>query len=131
MSQFLGFGQGSDGIWTPGTITDAPIDSSCSGTVASTSLSATNPSFATGQQIWIHQARGTGTDIWEVNYIVSYVAGTITTVFPLDNTYTDSGASQAQVRVIPQYSGITISSTLTAKPWNGNVGGAIILGCNG
>lgn len=130
MAQFLGFGDGSDGAATLSG-TDAPIDSSCSGTSGSTSLSATNGSFAAGQLILIHQSRGTGVGAWEVNQIASYVAGTITTRIPLSNTYTDSGASQAQVLVIKQYSSVTISSSFSGKAWDGNVGGIIAFCCSG
>jgi hypothetical protein len=128
------YGNGSDSALTISSdTTEAPIDSSCSGTGGTTSLSATNASFAANQTILIHQARGTGVGAWELNVISSYTAGTITTKYDLINTYTDSGASQAQVRVLPQYSGVTIDSskTYTAKAWDGNVGGILAFLCNG
>lgn len=121
-----GFGDGSDGSLTiSANTTEAPIDSSCSGTSGQTSLTATNASFAAGQLILIHQTRGTGVGAWELNKIASYSAGTITTTHSLCNTYTDSGASQAQVRVMKQYTDVTINNgiTYTAKAWNGDVGG--------
>jgi len=123
-----GFGNGADGDLTISSdTTEAPIDSSCSGTAGETSLSATNASFAAGQLILIHQTRGTGAGSWELNRILSYTAGTITTSYPLINTYTDSGASQAQVRVMKQYNNVTIDSgkTYTGKAWDGNVGGIL------
>lgn len=128
MSQFLGFGDGSDGdLVISADTTEAPIDSSCSGTADSNSLSATNASFAAGQIVLIHQSSGTGAGTWELNRIASYSAGIITLELPLVNTYTDSGADQAQVRVLKQYSSITIQSgkTYTAKAWDGNVGGIL------
>lgn len=131
---WLKYGNGSDGAYSSaGNATDAPVDSSCSGTVDTTSLSATNASFANGKPILIHQSRGTGAGSWELNQIASYTAGTITTVSPLKNTYTDSGASQAQVIQLKQYSSFTQNSghTLTAKAWDGNVGGIIAFLCNG
>lgn len=134
MAQFLGFGDGSDGdLNISGNTTDAPIDSSCSGASGGSSLSATNASFVAGQYILIHQSRGTGAGAWEVNRILSYVAGTITTEKVLANTYTDSGDSQAQVLVLKQYSSITIQSgiSLTAKAWDGNVGGIVAMLCSG
>lgn len=132
MAQFLGFGDGSDGVLTVSTTTtDSPIDSSCSGTSGSTSLTATNASFAAGQKILIHQSRGTGAGNWEVNQISSYSTGTITTVHPLANTYADSGASQAQVLVLKEYTGVNVSSTLTAKAWDGDVGGILAFMCSG
>ena len=131
---WLKYGDGSDGAYSSaGNATDAPVDSSCSGTASSTSLSATNVSFANGKPILIHQSRGTGAGSWELNQIASYTAGTIITVSPLKNTYTDSGASQAQVIQLKQYSSFTQGSghTLTAKAWDGNVGGIIAFLCNG
>lgn len=128
------FGDGSDGAYSSvGNATDAPVDSSCSGTSGATSLTATNASFAAGKPILIHQSRGTGVGAWELNYISGYTAGTITTRFALTNTYTDSGASQAQVIQLKQYSSFTQNSghTLTAKAWDGNVGGIIAFLCNG
>jgi len=81
----------------------------------------------------IHQSRGTGVGNWELNRIASYTAGTITTSHALINTYTDSGASQAQVRVLKQYSAVTIDSgqTYTTKSWDKNVGGILAFFCNG
>lgn len=127
---YQGFGNGSSGAATLSG-TDAPIDSSCSGAAADVSLSATNASFAAGKIVFIHQTRGTGADNWELNIIDSYTAGTITTTFDLVNTYTDSGNSQAQVIQVPEYSSVTVSGTLTAKAWDGNVGGIIIFFCSG
>jgi len=124
VSQFINFGGGGDGNVTLSG-TDSPIDSACNGTAGATSLSATNGSFAAGQMIFIHQTQGTGNTQWEVNYIVSYSAGTITTLNNLDYTY----ASGAQVLVVKQYS--SISGSLTAKSWNGSVGGIIALACTG
>lgn len=128
-----GFGDGSDGAYEPTTSTEAPIDSSCSGTSGTTSLSATNASFAAGQLIMIHQTRGTGVGGWELNKIDSYSTGTITLKHDLTMTYTDSGASQAQVRVLKQYSSALIDTgvTLTGKSWNQNVGGIVGWLCSG
>lgn len=125
---WLGFGSGVDGDLTiSSNTTDTPIDSSCSGTAAATSLSATNASFAVGQAIMIHQTRGTGVGQWELNQIVGYTAGTITLRSPLYYTYTDSGASQAQVIVMKQYRSVVINSTktLTGKTWGGDYGGIL------
>lgn len=128
-----GYGNASDGAYDPATGTDAPIDASCSGTSGATSLSATNASFAAGQLILIIQMRGTGAGEYEFNRIASYSAGTITTSLPLQNTYTDSGASQAQVVVFKQYSSAQIQSgrTITAKAFDGDVGGVYGYFCNG
>jgi len=128
------FGDGDTGALTISSdTTQSPTDASCSGTAATFSLSATNASFAAAQKILIIQMRGTGVGAWEENEISSYTAGTITTVNALTNTYTDSGASQAQVIVIPEYTSITIDSgkTWSAKAWDGDVGGILVFKCSG
>lgn len=124
------FGDGSDGALSISSdTTEAPIDSACTGTIGTSALTATNVSFAANQIILIHQSQGTGVGQWEKNTIAGYTAGTITTGTPLVYTY----ATGAQVRVLKQYSGVTIDSTktYTAKAWNGTVGGIIGWYCNG
>ncbi len=123
------YGSGADGAESINNSTDAPIDSACSGTSGTTSLTATNASFATGQLILIHQSQGTGVGNWELNKVSSYSAGTITTSYALINTY----GTGAQVLVMLQRSAITVNTgqTLTGKAWNGTVGGIIARICNG
>lgn len=124
------FGDGSDGALTISSdTTDAPIDSACTATQGTTSISATNVSFATGQKILVHQTRGSGVGLREERVIASYTAGTITTTEPLTNAY----VSGAQVIVIKEYTAVTINSTktLTAKAWNGTVGGVLVFKCSG
>lgn len=126
-----GYGDGSDGALTISSdTTEAPIDSACTGTAGASTLSATNASFATGQVVLIHQTRHASTaGVWELNKIASYVAGTISLVHPLINTY----AALSQVRVLKQYSSVTIDSgkTYTAKAWDGTVGGILGFLCSG
>lgn len=133
--QFLGFGNGQDGdLVISSNITDSPIDSSCSGTIGTKTLTVGNGlSFQPGQIVKIHQSRGTGAGNWELNQVDSYSGTTLTLKYDLENTYTDSGASQAQVLVVKQYKSIKINSgnTLTAKAWDGNVGGIIAIACKG
>lgn len=126
MSQFHGFGAGGDGVVSLSG-TEAPIDSACTGTATTQSLSATNASFAANQIVLIHQTQGTGAGAWETNQVQAYVAGTITTTGDLINTY----GSGAQTRVLKQYSGVTVSSSYTAKAWDGTVGGIIGWLCSG
>ena len=91
------FGDGSDGALTISTnTTDAPIDSACTGTIGSTTLTATNASFAAGQRILIHQTRGTSAGQWMANKITAYVAGTITLESPLNASYTVGGGDPAR-----------------------------------
>lgn len=124
------FGDGSDGALTiSSNTTEAPIDSACSGTSGTNTLSATNASFAANQIVLIHQSRGTGVGTWQRNKIISYVAGTIT----LENNLNYSYTTGAQVRVLKQYSSVTINSgiTYTTKAWNGTVGGILAWVCSG
>lgn len=124
------FGNGTDGALTiSGNTTDAPIDSACTGTAGTNTLSATNASFAAGQKVLIHQTQGTGAGTREIGEISSYTAGTITLAEELTATYT----SGAQVLVLKQYSSVTVNSgvTWTAKAWNGTVGGILAFLCSG
>lgn len=118
---YSGFGNGGDGAVT--LAAHSPVDSACGGTSGTKSLTATNASFSAGKLIKIRQERGTNYGSWEINIIDSYVAGTITTVFNLVNTYSSSGANRAQVMVIPEYSSVRISASFSIKAWNDTVGG--------
>ena len=124
-----GFGNGSDGAYSPSTSTDAPIDAAGTGTSGASVFSATNASFAAGQLVLIIQYRGTGAGNYEFNRISSYSAGTVNLAYPLQNDY----VSGAQIIVMKQYTSATIGGgvTLTAKAWNGSVGGVIAMFCNG
>lgn len=128
------FGDGSDGALTiSSNTTEAPIDSGCSGTSGAFTLSATNASFAANQIILIHQTRGTGAGTWQRTKIVSYTAGTITTEDALNYSYNSTGSNKAQVRVLKQYTDVTVNSgiTYTAKAWDGTVGGILSFIANG
>ena len=124
------FGDGSDGALTISSdTTEVPIDSACTGTAGSYSLTATNGAFAAGQVILIHQTQGSGAGQWERNSIASYTVGTITLQTPLVGNY----VTGAQVRVMPQYTAVTINTgkTYTAKAWNGTTGGILAFICSG
>ncbi len=132
MARFIDYGTGSAGVWSPsGTL--SLVGASCSGTIGNASLSATNASFSSyiGHQVLIHQSRGTGAGNIEVNYITGYSAGTLSLLFPLGATYTDSGNSQAQVIVMPMYSGVNLTSGVTLTGFDGNVGGILPILCSG
>lgn len=118
------FGDGTDGALTiSSNTTESPIDSACTGTSGTTSLTATNASFAIDQIVLIHQTRGTGAGTWQRNTIAGYTAGIIT----LGNALNADYVSGAQVRVLKKYTNVTIDSgkTYTAKAWNGTVGGIL------
>ena len=124
------FGSGTDGNLTISTnTTESPIDSACTGTQGTYTLSATNVSFAAGQQILIHQSQGANAGTWQRTSIVSYSTGTITTNDALSISYTTG----AQVRTMPQYGNVTVNGgvTWTAKAWNGSTGGILAFLCNG
>lgn len=124
------FGDGSNGTKTISVDTiDAPIDSACTGTAGTQTLSATNASFAAGKPIMIIQMQGTNAGARERNTIQAYTAGTITTQTPLINTY----SSGAQVIQLPQYTNVTVNAgkTWSAKAWNGTTGGYLVYLYNG
>lgn len=125
--QYLNFGNGSDGVLNVATSVQSPIDSACLGSIGAYTLSATNIAFEAGQLVIIHQSRGTGTGNWQLNKIVSYVAGTITLAYPLEFNF----VALSQVVVIPQYSQVNITGTFSARQWNGVVGGILVFMCSG
>ncbi len=129
MSKFLGWGTGADGDATPnGNINDF---TSCSGDSSSKTLTvASAAAFGAGDRVLIHQTMGTGVANWEDNFVVSTGGGQLNLLNNMDNTYTDSGASQAQCVRMPQYKSATITGG-GPDGWNRNVGGiyaAIISG---
>lgn len=100
---------------------------SCSGSSAQKNLTIASGAFSNGDVVLIMQQRGTGVLQWEVNQIAS--GGGTTTLVMKENlyyTYTDSGASQAQVINIPRYNTLTVNS-FTLTGWNKNVGGVLAL----
>ncbi len=118
------FGNGVDSSRTiSSNTTEAPIDSACTGTVGTNTLTATNVSFAADQVVLIHQTQGTNAGQYEQRKIQSYTAGTITLTEDLTGTYTTG----AQVLVMKQYTDVVVNTGVTwkAKAWNGTVGGIL------
>lgn len=117
------YGYGDGGA---GTSYAVPANEGCSGTSGTTSLTlAAAGSFSNGDLVLIHQTRGTGAGAWELNKITSGAGGTsLTMAHSITNTYTDSGASQAQIIELNQYNGLTLGNT-TAPSWDGSKGGII------
>jgi large repetitive protein len=128
------FGDGADGAYSSATIPTI-VYKSCSGsheTNPTTLTASTSSPFEVGDVILIHQSRGTGVGQWEINRIASVGSGEYTLQKPLNYTYTDSGASQAQAIKIPRYTDVTVpSGTWTVTAWNLDVGGILALACNG
>lgn len=122
-----GFGNGSDGDTYA-----VPANEGCSGTDVGTSVTlAAAGDFSDGDLVIIHQTRGSNYGHWELNKIVSGGGGTsLTMKYALTMTYTDSGASQAQMIELNQYSSFNPGS-VTAPLWNHSDGGIIAFLCSG
>ena len=128
------FGNCSTGLLLDITVNtqDNPIDSSALVTAGTNTIAATNPSFAAGQIIYLHQtydATGTTCGQNEMNVIQSYVAGAITTKYPVFYDYIGG----AQVIVVEQWQNIIVEPGVTwsAKDYNGVTGGILVKMCNG
>jgi hypothetical protein len=118
------FGDGKDGAYSTASI-PVFVKLSCSGTAASSTLTASSTTFENGDVIKIHQTGGTGAGQWEINRVASGGGTTTLTLSsPLKYTYTDSGSSQAQAVEVFRYTTVTVpSGTWTIPAWDGNVGG--------
>lgn len=130
------FGDGRDSTLTISADTTQSITTkTCSGTATSTTLTADTDAspFAVGDIVLIHQTRGTGVGQWEINKIDSVGSDQYTLSVALNYTYTDSGASQAQVVKIPMYTSVTVDSGKywSAPNWAQDTGGLLVFACNG
>lgn len=129
------FGNGSSGAHTPSSSTDAQPNTVASGTSGTTTLTVTSGTgFANGNLVLIHQTRGTGAGVWELNKIASGGGTTTLTLsYTLTATYTSSGASAAQVYKLNQYSSANIAGgvTINTSAWNGTTGGVYAFLCSG
>lgn len=126
------FGSGVDGAYTSGTIPTLVVKT-CSGTADSTTLTADTDAtpFSVNDVVLIHQSRGTGVGQWEINRVSAVGSDEYTMQVALKYTYTDSGASQAQVIKIPMYSSVNVASgTWTITDWAGDTGGILPIACN-
>lgn len=124
-----GFGLYNDGDKTATTADYDGANAGCSGSSGGTSLTIDAAStFANGDLVLIHQTRGTGVGAWELNKIASGGGTTsLVMVHNLQNTYTDSGASQAQIIEMKSYKDVTVPNGVTwsAPAWDGNKGSII------
>lgn len=127
MAQWLDrvkFGSGKNG--SPAVSGTINSYATCTGTATQTSLT-TALSASLGDVILIHQSQGTGAGQWEINYVLADAGATLTLAYPLAYTY----GTGAQAVLVPQYTGGTLSGTVTATAWNGSIGGIIALMSNG
>lgn len=124
MSNLFGWSNGSSGVGNVGGA-HAPGVALVSGSSGSRTLSGTYPYFFAGQLILILQVQGTNVGKFQLNRIKSYVAGTITLERPLNYTYATGGSNYAIAQIIPQYTTLTFSSTVTTNVWSGTSGGVI------
>ena len=128
------FGSGADGALTISSNTTQSLTiKSCSGSSGSTTLTIASGDFTNGDVVIIHQTRGTGAGQWEVNRVSSGGGTTsLTLQVALNYTYTDSGASQAQVFKLPMYTTVVVngSTTWSATDWDANINGFLAFAVN-
>lgn len=121
------FGKGTDGApFSNGTFGggNGGWHGVCSGTAGQSTCNVDG--WWTGSFICIiHQSAGSGAGNWELNFINSMTGGTAQLKYPLINSY----GSGAQIVLVKQSSGGTISGTVNAPAWNGSVGGIIAYFC--
>ncbi len=127
-------GDGSDGALTISTnTTESPIDANCTGVAGTNTLTVSNVTgtFAVGQMIGIYQMRGTGAGQSQKVEIIGVSGSTLTLadnlLFSPQHSASTSVANKAQVRVLPQYTNVTVNAgiTYTAKAWDGLKGGVL------
>lgn len=124
--RFLGLGNGRHGKINLSTYTQTWYAQS--GIVGAYTVNVTG-SFSPGDRVFLYQGIGTGVGQGEDNTVASYVAGTLTLVHPLENTYTNSGASVAQIAVVKEASSTYGSYDLPA--FTSGLGGGLVIACNG
>ena len=127
------FGNGSDGAYASATIPTIVYEAIASASADQTSITAAGTTLSDNDLLLIIQMRGTGVGQWEINKVASG-GGTTSIVLSKDlhYAYTDSGNSEAQAVVIPQYTNVTVQSgTWSLTDWDKNEGGIFVLACSG
>lgn len=129
------FGDGRDGaLVISSNTTEDPIDANCTGTQGQYTLTLTNAhasfaSVASGDKVLIIQSRGTNVGTKQIATVSSYSGGVLTLQEALSfspaHSATTTVANKAQIRVVKQYTTVTINSGITwsAKAWDGLKGG--------
>lgn len=125
--QFItGFGTGKDGAVSSasGTINTY---ATCTGTSGQTSLTTTL-SASSGDWIMIHQTQhATAAGTWELVEVDSDAGATLSLKTALVNSY----YTGAQCLKVPQYTGGTLSNSITCSSYDGSTGGIIAFCVNG
>lgn len=125
MAQFIGFGNGKDGT-IPASGGYNGSRSPCSGSSGSKTLTKNaGAGFTSGDIVIIHQTRGTGAGAWEFNQVDTDSGSTMSLVYNLSNTYTNSGNSVAQVMEVKEWVGGNVTGTYSATGWDNSSGGII------
>ena len=126
MAQWINWGDGHDG--SPNSISGT-VNTYAAMTATSGDPTVTTAlSVSTGDQVLLHQTKhASAAGTWEIVKVASTGSGTFEATGNLVNSY----STGAQAVLIPQYTGGTISGTVTGTAWNGTVGGIIALKSNG
>ncbi|MCP3681680.1 MAG: LamG domain-containing protein [bacterium] len=128
------FGDGRDGALSiSSNTTEDPVDANVKvGTSGATTFTTENrhasfSSIASGDKLLIWQVQGTNAGIYQLVDVEGYSGGTVTISSTLDVAYATSGVNVAYVRLLKQYTNVTISAgiTYTCKAWDGAKGGII------
>ena len=133
------FGSGQDGdllIGTGQTVYTDDTRAALNATANSgqKNLTVANTSgFAVGQEVLIIQMQGTDAGNHEFGIIANVSGGTLTLEDNLTHTYHIGGNSKAQALRVPHYRDVTVQTggILTARAWDGSVGGVIAFRSNG
>lgn len=122
MAQWINWGDGHDG--SPNSISGT-VNTYAAMTATSGDPTVTTAlSVSTGDQVLLHQTKhASAAGTWEIVKVASTGSGTFEATGNLVNSY----STGAQAVLIPQYTGGTISGTVTGTAWNGTVGGIIAL----
>lgn len=124
------FGDYTDGDYSSATI-PTMVFLGLTGTAGQSTIVVSAATFQNGDILKLVQERGTGAGQWEIAKVISGGGTTNLTISkPLQYTYADSGANQAQAIKIPQYRDVTIQTGTWAVPdWDGSIGGELIFAC--
>jgi len=130
------YGDGSDGALAPTAATNFnQVQSDLTVAAASGQKNfevTSGASFAVGDKVLMHQARGTGAGLWEIGTIASKDVNKLIMRDNLVNTYTPAQAGDTNDRAyaskISEHTLVTLKTgtTMDSPEWNGTTGGVCI-----